>query len=278
MKATINTAKEKMEKCVAALENEFATIRAGRANPAVLDKITVDYYGVPTQINAMAAVSVAEARILVITPWDASTLKSIEKAILASDIGITPTNDGKAIRIVFPQLTEERRKELCKQIKACESQGDSIATQIFETLYKTKRITFDRVDIQQLASMIESFLDLIHDSAKKLVIYHPKHIDHVWVEIGESIQEDAKIITGIIKELGNLDEKAKFLMQKCYTIKEIEHEVDDLYECYMSNLFEVEKDSIEITKNKNIIETLEDTTDMAKEIADGIKTIIVKLA
>ena len=117
MKATINTAKEKMEKCVAALENEFATIRAGRANPAVLDKITVDYYGVPTQINAMAAVSVAEARILVITPWDATTLKSIEKAILASDIGITPTNDGKAIRIVFPQLTEERRKELCKQIK-----------------------------------------------------------------------------------------------------------------------------------------------------------------
>lgn len=117
MKATINTAKEKMEKCIGALENEFATIRAGRANPAVLDKVTVDYYGVPTQINAMAAVAVSEARILVITPWDASTLKSIEKAILASDIGITPTNDGKAIRITFPQLTEERRKELVKQIK-----------------------------------------------------------------------------------------------------------------------------------------------------------------
>ena len=117
MKATINTAKEKMEKCISVLEGDYAAIRAGRANPAVLDKVLVDYYGVPTQINAMAAIAVAEARILVITPWDASTLKPIEKAILASDIGITPTNDGKAIRIAFPQLTEERRKELAKQIK-----------------------------------------------------------------------------------------------------------------------------------------------------------------
>ncbi len=117
MKEALNAAKEKMEKCLASLNHEFSTIRAGRANPAVLDKIQVDYYGAPTPINAMAAVSVAEARILVITPWDATSLKSIEKAILASDIGITPTNDGKSLRIVFPQLTEERRKELVKQIK-----------------------------------------------------------------------------------------------------------------------------------------------------------------
>ncbi|MGN0656915.1 MAG: ribosome recycling factor [Ruminiclostridium sp.] len=117
MKDTLNLTEQKMEKCVNALKNEFSTIRAGRANPAVLDKIQVDYYGVPTQINAMAAVSVAEARILVIQPWDASSIKAIEKAILASDIGITPTNDGKALRIVFPQLTEERRKELTKQVK-----------------------------------------------------------------------------------------------------------------------------------------------------------------
>ncbi len=109
MKDVINTAKDKMGKCVAAVETEYASIRAGRANPAVLDKVTVDYYGVPTQINAMAAVAVSEARVLVITPWDASTLKSIEKAILASDIGITPTNDGKAIRITFPSL--QRREE-----------------------------------------------------------------------------------------------------------------------------------------------------------------------
>jgi len=117
MKEQLNLTKEKMNKSINALANEFAGIRAGRANPSVLDKVSVDYYGAPTPVNQMAAVSVAEARILVITPWDASTLKSIEKAILASDIGINPTNDGKAIRLVFPQLTEDRRKELCKTIK-----------------------------------------------------------------------------------------------------------------------------------------------------------------
>ena len=108
---------EKMEKTIRVLENEYSAIRAGRANPAVLDKITVDYYGTPTQIQAMAAISVSEARILVIQPWDKSTLRPIEKAIQASDIGINPTNDGTVIRIVFPPLTEERRKEICKQIK-----------------------------------------------------------------------------------------------------------------------------------------------------------------
>lgn len=108
--------KEKMESVIASLEREFSTIRAGRANPAVLDKILVDYYGTPTQINAIASVSVSEARILVITPWEATVLKAIEKAILASDLGVNPNNDGKAIRLVFPQLTEERRKEIVKQI------------------------------------------------------------------------------------------------------------------------------------------------------------------
>ncbi len=108
---------EKMEKTIRVLENEFAAIRAGRANPAVLDKVTVDYYGVPTPIQAVAAISVAEARILVIQPWDKSTLKAIEKAIQASDIGINPTNDGSVIRVVFPPLTEERRKDICKQIR-----------------------------------------------------------------------------------------------------------------------------------------------------------------
>lgn len=118
MNEQIKTAQEKMNKCIAALQREFSTIRAGRANPAVLDKVMVDYYGTPTAINAMAAISVSEARVLVIQPWDVSSLKNIEKAILASDIGITPTNDGKALRLAFPQPTEERRKELVKQVKA----------------------------------------------------------------------------------------------------------------------------------------------------------------
>ena len=117
MNERIKKADEKMTKSVERLKGEFASIRAGRANPAVLDKAVVDYYGVPTPINQMAAVSVAEARILVIQPWDISTLKAIEKAIMTSDIGITPTNDGKVIRLVFPQPTEEKRKELCNEIK-----------------------------------------------------------------------------------------------------------------------------------------------------------------
>ena len=111
-------AKAKMEKCMTSLERDFSAVRAGRANPAVLDKVMVDYYGVPTPVNQMAAISVPEARMLVIQPWDASTLKEIEKAINTSDIGINPQNDGKVIRLAFPQLTEERRKELTEQLAA----------------------------------------------------------------------------------------------------------------------------------------------------------------
>ena len=99
------------------LAENFANVRAGRANPAILNKIMVDYYGVPTPINQVAGISVPEARLIVIQPWDASVLKEIEKAILASDIGLNPNNDGKVIRLSFPELTEERRKELVKDIR-----------------------------------------------------------------------------------------------------------------------------------------------------------------
>ncbi len=117
MKEAINKAKEKMQKTISVLERDFAAIRAGRANPNVLDKVTVDYYGTPTPIGQMATVSVAEARVLTIQPWDKSQLKPIEKAIQASDIGINPANDGTVLRLTFPQLTEERRKEIVKDIK-----------------------------------------------------------------------------------------------------------------------------------------------------------------
>jgi ribosome recycling factor len=106
----------KMKKSVDAYMTELSSLRAGRATPDVLSRITVDYYGAPTPINGVAAVSVSDARTLVIQPWDATTLKGIERAILASDLGITPLNDGKLIRLVFPQLTEERRREMTKQI------------------------------------------------------------------------------------------------------------------------------------------------------------------
>ncbi len=116
MNTVFEKTREKMEKTVASLKYEYNGIRAGRANAAVLDKIQVDYYGCPTPINQMAAISVPEARILAIQPWDASTLSLIEKAIQASDIGINPSNDGRVIRLVFPALTEERRKQLSKEV------------------------------------------------------------------------------------------------------------------------------------------------------------------
>ena len=108
---------EKMKKTLTALGNDFAGLRAGRANPAVLDRLRVEYYGAQSKINEVAAVSVPEPRMLMIQPWDGSVLKEIEKAILASDIGITPQNDGKVIRLTFPQPTEERRRELAKDAK-----------------------------------------------------------------------------------------------------------------------------------------------------------------
>ncbi len=117
MDTVIAAAKEKMKKTISALNSEYNSIRAGRANAAVLDPIRVDYWGTPTPINQMAAVSVTEARTLVIQPWDKSALKLIEKAIQASDLGINPQNDGTVIRLTFPPLTEERRKTLTKDVK-----------------------------------------------------------------------------------------------------------------------------------------------------------------
>ena len=108
---------ERMQKTIDVFSQNLSEIRAGRANPAILNKISVEYYGVPTPINQVAGISVPEARTIVIQPWDASVLKAIEKAILASDIGLNPNNDGKVIRLNFPELTEERRKELAKDIR-----------------------------------------------------------------------------------------------------------------------------------------------------------------
>ena len=117
MNERLTTYDSKMTKTLNNLDAELATIRAGRANPHVLDKLAVDYYGVPTPIQQAANISVPEARMIQIQPWEKSMLKAIEKAILTSDIGINPTNDGSCIRLVFPELTEERRKELAKDVK-----------------------------------------------------------------------------------------------------------------------------------------------------------------
>lgn len=116
MQEVFDFANEKMEKSLTALHNEFATMRAGRASASLLDKVSVDYYGVPTPVQQMAAVSVSEGRILVIQPWDVSTISTIEKAIQASDLGVNPQDDGKVIRLIFPPLTEEKRKTLAKDV------------------------------------------------------------------------------------------------------------------------------------------------------------------
>lgn len=181
MKETINHAKEKMTKSLNALDKEFAAVRAGRANPAVLDKVMVDYYGSPTPVNQMAAISVSEARILVIQPWDKSSLKLIEKAIQASDIGINPTNDGNVLRLAFPQLTEERRKELCKSIKKygedCKVAVRSIRRDTMDKLKAMKKnseITED--DLKDCEKKVQDLTDKFCADADKAVTAKEKEI------------------------------------------------------------------------------------------------------
>ena len=113
----LSNVEERMKKTISVFGENLSEVRAGRANPAILNKVSIDYYGVPTPINQVAGISVPEARMIVIQPWDVSVLKEIEKAIIASDIGLNPNNDGKVIRLNFPELTEERRKDLVKDIK-----------------------------------------------------------------------------------------------------------------------------------------------------------------
>ena len=181
MKEQLNIAKEKMTKSLNALGNQFASIRAGRANPGVLDKVMVDYYGAPTPVNQMAAVSVSEARILVIQPWDKSTLKLIEKAIQASDIGIQPVNDGNVIRLAFPQLTEDRRKELCKSIKKygeeCKVTVRSIRRDTMEkykAMKKNSEITED--DLKDCEKKVQDLTDKMCADVDKMVADKEKEL------------------------------------------------------------------------------------------------------
>lgn len=162
---------EKMKKAIAVLEAEYKTLRAGRANPSVLDRLSVDYYGAATPINQLASVSVTEARTLAISPYDASTLKAIEKAILASDIGINPQNDGRTIRLIFPPLTEERRKELVKvsrkygeEAKVAVRNVRRDANDSLKKLEKDKTITEDEqkkaeADVQKLTDKFVGEVD-----------------------------------------------------------------------------------------------------------------------
>lgn len=173
MQTVFATAEEKMGKTVSVLSADYAAIRAGRANAAVLDKIRVDYYGTPTPINQMAAISVAEARILIIQPWDSSTLSPIEKAIQTSDIGINPQNDGKVIRLTFPQLTEERRKELGKEVKKT-AEDSRVA------IRSIRRDCIDKVKKMEKASEItEDDLKIAEKKLQDITDKYIKEIDKI---------------------------------------------------------------------------------------------------
>ena len=170
---------EKMKKSVEAVERDFGAVRAGRANASVLNRIQVDYYGTPTPIQQIAAVASPDPRTLLITPWDASALKSIEKAIQESDLGINPQNDGKSVRLAFPQLTEERRKELVKQIHKYAENGKVAirnirrdALEAFKKMQKASEITEDELadaekDMQKLTDDYIKEVERIADEKEK---------------------------------------------------------------------------------------------------------------
>lgn len=181
MKERLDKAEKNMKKVVERLQEEYGSIRAGRANPAVLNKIPVDYYGTPTPINQVAAVAVSEGRNLLITPWDPSMIRPISKAILASDLGITPTDDGKTIRLVFPQPTEDRRKELAKTAK---KYGDEAKVAIrnerrdlmekFKKLKKDSELTED--DLNEAEKKVQKLTDRYTEEIDKAVSEKEKEI------------------------------------------------------------------------------------------------------
>ena len=163
----------RMDKTIEVFKQNLSEVRAGRANPAILNKVSVEYYGTPTPINQVAGVSVPEARLIVIQPWDASLLKEIEKAILASDIGINPNNDGKVIRLAFPELNEERRKELVKDIK-------KMAEESKVAIRAIRRDAIDKAKAMQKNSEItEDDLRSAEDSIQKLTDKKIEEIDKV---------------------------------------------------------------------------------------------------
>ena len=181
MNELIKNTEEKMNKTVAVLERDYKSVRAGRANAAVLDRINVDYYGVPTPIQQMAAVSVPEPRILMIQPWDASSIKDIEKAILTSDIGINPQNDGRVIRLAFPPLTEERRKEIVKDVKKMAEENKVAirntrrdALEKLKALKKANTVTED--DVTNGEKKIQNLTDKFCKEIDELAVLKEKEI------------------------------------------------------------------------------------------------------
>ncbi len=183
MKQVLGHAEEKMKKTMGVLMDEYAAVRAGRANPAVLDKIMVDYYGAPTAINQLAAVAVSEARVLTIQPWDATSCHAIEKAIQMSDLGINPQSDGKIIRLTFPQLTEERRKELAKEIS-------KMAEQAKVAVRSIRRDAIDKLKaMKKNSELTEDDLKDAEKKAQDLTDKYCKEADQLFAKKEKEIME-----------------------------------------------------------------------------------------
>jgi predicted phosphate transport protein (TIGR00153 family) len=172
----------------------------------------------------------------------------------------------------------ERRRALYKEIKAHEQHGDKVTATIYGELYKTFMTPFDREDINMLGARLDTFLDHIHDAARRVVTYAPDKIDDKLTEIGECILEDARLLAGIVARLDGLQKNPRPVQEMCQEISRIEHHVDELFESYVGELFATEKDAIELVKLKNIVQVLEDTTDCAKEVSDVVRGIIIKFA
>lgn len=183
MEQVFATAKDKMNKSINALMEEYATIRVGRASASVLDKVMVDYYGAPTPVNQMAAVSVPEPRTLLITPWDKTTLKAIEKAIQTSDIGLNPQNDGTALRLNFPPLTEERRKDLVKNVSKYGEEAKVAVRSI-------RRDAMDKLkDLKKKSEITEDDLKDAEKKMQDLTDKFCKEIDEVAAKKEKEIME-----------------------------------------------------------------------------------------
>ncbi len=167
---------DKMQKSIAAYESDLKTIRAGRANASVLDKITVDYYGVPTKIDQMAAISIPEARMMIIQPWDMSTLSNIQKAIMNSELGLNPASDGKVLRITFPPLTEERRRDLVKEVSKHAEECKVVirtlrrdANEKLKTAKKNAEITEDELKVgeEKIQKLTDKYIKVVDDRTKE---------------------------------------------------------------------------------------------------------------
>ena len=183
MKEQLKKAEERMGRRIDHLCTEYSEIRAGRANPAVLDKVKVDYYGAPTPVNQLAAVSVTEARTLTIQPWDASILRQIEKAIQKSDIGINPMNDGKVIRLIFPPLTEDRRKEIVKDVQ-------HVAEDTKVQIRNVRRDTIEKLKgMKKSGELTEDDLKLAEKKTQELTDKFVKKVDKISADKQKEILE-----------------------------------------------------------------------------------------